>query len=382
MIEPPLSLYIHLPWCVKKCPYCDFNSHSAGDNTPKDRYILALLHDIERQAYRGDGRDIQTVFLGGGTPSLFTPNEIGQLLDGVKQCFSIAQNAEVTMEENPGTVERGSPVGYLDAGITRLSIGAQSFDDGALKLLGRIHSSADTLRAVLDAKEAGFDNINIDLMYGLPSQSVEMAMADLTAAIDLDVTHISWYQLTLEPNTIFYAHPPPNLPDDDLAFEIQEQGQELLRRFGYEQYEVSAYAREGRLCQHNLNYWSFGDYLAVGAGAHGKITVDSKICRYQKPANPMQYMIAQESNEPEEDLKPLSETDLMFEFMLNALRLNAGFTEKLFVARTGLMTTDLVDATVDVRKKGLIEYNDDQIWMPTKLGRRFLNDLQSSFITN
>jgi oxygen-independent coproporphyrinogen-3 oxidase len=300
----------------------------------------------------------------------------------VKQCFSIAQNAEVTMEENPGTVERGSPVGYLDAGITRLSIGAQSFDDGALKLLGRIHSSADTLRAVLDAKEAGFDNINIDLMYGLPSQSVEMAMADLTAAIDLDVTHISWYQLTLEPNTIFYAHPPPNLPDDDLAFEIQEQGQELLRRFGYEQYEVSAYAREGRLCQHNLNYWSFGDYLAVGAGAHGKITVDSKICRYQKPANPMQYMIAQESNEPEEDLKPLSETDLMLEFMLNALRLNAGFTEKLFVARTGLMTTDLVDATVDVRKKGLIEYNDDQIWMPTKLGRRFLNDLQSSFITN
>ena len=382
MIEPPLSLYIHLPWCVKKCPYCDFNSHSAGDNTPKDRYILALLNDMERQAYRGDGRDIQTVFLGGGTPSLFTPNEIGQLLDGVKQCFSIAQNAEVTMEENPGTVERGSPVGYLDAGITRLSIGAQSFDDVALKLLGRIHSSADTLRAVLDAKEAGFDNINIDLMYGLPSQSVEMAMADLTAAIDLDVTHISWYQLTLEPNTIFYAHPPPNLPDDDLAFEIQEQGQELLRRFGYEQYEVSAYAREGRLCQHNLNYWSFGDYLAVGAGAHGKITVDSKICRYQKPANPMQYMIAQESNEPEEDLKPLSETDLMLEFMLNALRLNAGFTEKLFVARTGLMTTDLVDATVDVRKKGLIEYNDDQIWMPTKLGRRFLNDLQSSFITN
>ena len=382
MIEPPLSLYIHLPWCVKKCPYCDFNSHSAGDNTPKDRYILALLHDMERQAYRGDGRDIQTVFLGGGTPSLFTPNEIGQLLDGVKQCFSIAQNAEVTMEENPGTVERGSPVGYLDAGITRLSIGAQSFDDVALKLLGRIHSSADTLRAVLDAKEAGFDNINIDLMYGLPSQSVEMAMADLTAAIDLDVTHISWYQLTLEPNTIFYAHPPPNLPDDDLAFEIQEQGQELLRRFGYEQYEVSAYAREGRLCQHNLNYWSFGDYLAVGAGAHGKITVDSKICRYQKPANPMQYMIAQESNEPEEDLKPLSETDLMLEFMLNALRLNAGFTEKLFVARTGLMITDLVDATVDVRKKGLIEYNDDQIWMPTKLGRRFLNDLQSSFITN
>ena len=382
MIEPPLSLYIHLPWCVKKCPYCDFNSHSAGDNTPKDRYILALLHDMERQAYRGDGRDIQTVFLGGGTPSLFTPNEIGQLLDGVKQCFSIAQNAEVTMEENPGTVERGSPVGYLDAGITRLSIGAQSFDDVALKLLGRIHSSADTLRAVLDAKEAGFDNINIDLMYGLPSQSVEMAMADLTAAIDLDVTHISWYQLTLEPNTIFYAHPPPNLPDDDLAFEIQEQGQELLRRFGYEQYEVSAYAREGRLCQHNLNYWSFGDYLAVGAGAHGKITVDSKICRYQKPANPMQYMIAQESNEPEEDLKPLSETDLMLEFMLNALRLNAGFTEKLFVTRTGLMITDLVDATVDVRKKGLIEYNDDQIWMPTKLGRRFLNDLQSSFITN
>ena len=380
MIEPPLSLYVHLPWCVRKCPYCDFNSHRAGDNAPKDRYILALLHDMEQQAHRGDGREIQTVFLGGGTPSLFTPNEIGRLLDGAKQHFSIAQNAEVTMEANPGTVECGSPAGYRDAGVTRLSIGAQSFDDATLGLLGRIHSSADISCAVLDAKDAGFDNINIDLMHDLPNQTVEMAMADLSAAIDLDPTHISWYQLTLEPNTVFYARPPANLPNDDLSFEIQDRGQEFLKRHGYEQYEVSAYAREGRRCQHNLNYWSFGDYLAIGAGAHGKITNASGIFRYQKPANPMQYMIMQESNEPEAGLRPLGEADLMFEFMLNALRLNEGFAEKLFTARTGLTASDLVDAAVDVRKKGLIERDDNQFWIPTRLGRRFLNDLQSGFI--
>ena len=382
MIQPPLSLYVHLPWCVKKCPYCDFNSHRAGDNAPKDRYISALLRDMERQARWGDGRQVQTVFLGGGTPSLFTPDEIGRLLDGAKQHFSIVKDAEVTMEANPGTVECGSPAGYRDAGVTRLSIGAQSFDDPTLALLGRIHSSADITRAVLDAKGAGFDNINIDLMHGLPNQTVEKAMADLSAAVDLNPAHISWYQLTLEPNTVFYARPPANLPDDDLAFEIQDRGQELLRRHGYLQYEVSAYAKEGRRCQHNLNYWSFGDYLAIGAGAHGKMTTATGVGRYQKPANPMQYMIVQESTEPEPGMTLLNEADLMLEFMLNALRLNEGFAEDLFVRRTGLTASDLMDATADARKKGLIERNDDQFWIPTTLGRRFLNDLQSGFITD
>ena len=380
MKRPPLSLYIHLPWCVRKCPYCDFNSHKAGDAAPKERYIKALLRDLAGEADRADGRPVKTVFIGGGTPSLFTPDEIQDLLKGVSALFPLGKTAEVTMEANPGTVECGSPAGYRDAGVNRLSIGAQSFDDELLSKLGRIHNSADITRAVREAQDSGFDNINIDLMHGLPGQTVEMALMDLRSAVELEPAHISWYQLTLEPNTVFYARPPANLPDNDLAFEIQDHGQALLADHGYEQYEISAYARNGQRCQHNLNYWLFGDYLAAGAGAHGKLSSASGVHRYQKPANPLQYMIAQEDPATNVDLTDLSRSDLMLEFMLNALRLNEGFAEDLFVARTGLSMEELEQATTEVRLKGLLERNAVGIWRPTDLGTRFLNDLLSEFV--
>jgi len=380
MKRPPLSLYVHLPWCVRKCPYCDFNSHKAGDAAPKERYINALLRDLAGESETAGDRPVETVFLGGGTPSLFTPNEIQDLLKGVRALLPLAENAEISMEANPGTVECGSPAGYRAAGVNRLSIGAQSFNDELLSKLGRIHSSADITRAVREASDSGFDNINIDLMHGLPDQTVEMALADLKSAIELEPAHISWYQLTLEPNTVFYARPPANLPDGDLAFEIQDRGQALLADHGYEQYEISAYARGGQRCQHNLNYWLFGDYLAVGAGAHGKLTTATGVHRYQKPANPLQYMIAQEAPVVSKELKSLSPSDLVFEFMLNSLRLSDGFTEEVFIARTGLPISELEQATAEARRKGLLERNKEGIWKPTELGSRFLNDLQSEFI--
>ncbi len=380
MTCPPLSLYMHLPWCVRKCPYCDFNSHTAGDAAPRERYIKALLNDLGKESVLAGEREIQSIFLGGGTPSLFAPAEIGRLLDGARQRLSVAENAEVTMEANPGTVESGSPAGYRDAGVNRLSIGAQSFDDEMLLKLGRIHNSADITRAALDARNSGFENINIDLMHGLPGQSVDKALADLTSAIALEPAHISWYQLTLEPNTIFFARPPAQLPDDDLAFEIQERGQALLAEQGYQQYEVSAYARAGRRCRHNLNYWLFGDYLAVGAGAHGKLTTATGVSRYQKPANPLQYMATAETAVSEVTPGHLSQSDLIFEFMLNALRLTDGFAETLFAERTGFSAKELARATVAARQKGLLERSPDGFWMPTALGSRFLNDLLSEFI--
>lgn len=380
MKPPPLSLYVHLPWCVRKCPYCDFNSHTAGDAPPKRRYVQALLKDLARESKRARGRVLTSIFLGGGTPSLFSPAEIDHLLQGVRALFTLAEGVEITMEANPGTVECGSPAGYRDAGVTRLSVGAQSFDDGLLSALGRIHSSDDIVRAVREAQDSGFDNINIDVMHGLPGQTIELAMADLIAAIELQPAHISWYQLTLEPNTVFHARPPANLPDDDLAFEIQEHGQALIADHGYTQYEISAYAQDGLQCKHNLNYWLFGDYLAVGAGAHGKLTTQDEIYRYQKPANPLQYMKGQETDDPEITRTVLDRDDLMFEFMLNALRLNDGFAENVFLQRTGLSTSDLIDATRNARQRGLIERDNNEIWKPTELGGRFLNDLQSEFI--
>ena len=380
MKPPPLSLYIHLPWCVRKCPYCDFNSHRAGDAPPRQRYIEALLKDLSREAAQAHGRTIESIFLGGGTPSLFSPDEIKTLLKGVRALFVIAEDAEITMEANPGTVEYGSPAGYRSAGVNRLSIGAQSFDDERLSALGRIHSSADIVRAVEESKKGGFTNINIDLMHGLPDQTMEMALNDLRAAIGLNPSHISWYQLTLEPNTVFYARPPANMPDDDLAFEIQDQGQALLAEQGFAQYEISAYAKNGEQCRHNLNYWLFGDYLAVGAGAHGKITTADGIFRYQKPANPLQYMMSQEAANVSTGLNALTPADRLLEFMLNALRLNDGFSEDLFHKRTAISADDLMDATQAAREKGLIERKRNGIWKPSKLGARFLNDLQAEFI--
>lgn len=380
MKAPPLSLYVHLPWCVRKCPYCDFNSHTAGADAPRGRYLDALLRDLAEESARADRRPIESVFLGGGTPSLFTPAEIGRLLAGVDEYLNLAPDAEITMEANPGTIECGDPAGYRAAGVNRLSIGAQSFSDEMLGKLGRIHSSADIVRAVRAAREAGFDNLNIDLMHGLPGQQADGAMADLTDAMALEPTHISWYQLTLEPNTVFHARPPAGLPDDDLAFEIEEQGRALLADHDFHQYEVSAYARKGRRCRHNLNYWLFGDYLAVGAGAHGKLTRGGTVGRYQKPANPLQYMLAMENGVPAPEPVPIGASDLTFEFMLNALRLNEGFSLEVFAERTGLDAAVLGTAMEGPLASGLIERTAGDSWRPTAHGRRFLNDLQLGFL--
>jgi oxygen-independent coproporphyrinogen-3 oxidase len=380
VIAPPLSLYVHLPWCVRKCPYCDFNSHTAGEGAPRERYLDALLVDLEGEAVRAAGRALQSIFLGGGTPSLFSPQEIERLLDGVRACFDLVDGAEITMEANPGTVECGEPAGYRDAGINRLSFGGQSFDDELLKKIGRIHSSEDIVRAVDDARGAGIDNINIDLMHGLPGQGVEAALEDLESAISLAPTHISWYQLTLEPNTIFFARPPRDLPEEEALHAIQDRGQALLAESGYRQYEVSAFARDGRVCEHNLNYWLFGDYLAAGAGAHGKISDTRGVFRYQKPANPLQYMTAMEARRQGAAAIRIAPPDLVFEFMLNALRLNDGFGEAVFCERTGLSGPELQTIMHGVREKGLVERVDESRWQATPLGRRFLNDLQAEFL--
>ena len=383
MKHPPLSLYAHLPWCVRKCPYCDFNSHSAGDGAPTSRYVDALLLDLDREMARADGRVIESIFMGGGTPSLFAPEEIGRLLQGVAERFSVAPDAEITMEANPGTVECGAPTGYREAGVNRLSIGAQSFDDDALQKLGRIHTSEDIRRAVGEVKAAGFDNFNLDLMHGLPGQTIATAEADIRAAVELGPTHLSWYQLTLEPNTIFHARPPADLPGEEAAYEIQDAGGAVLRGAGFEQYEVSAWSmNEQRRCRHNLNYWQFGDYLAVGAGAHGKLSNDRGVFRYRKPANPLQYMLSMEEKAEIGALEPVANHDLLFEFMLNALRLSDGFRETVFLERTGLSAALLTAAAGGAVEKGLIVRDDDASWRPTDLGRRFLNDLQAEFLRN
>jgi oxygen-independent coproporphyrinogen-3 oxidase len=381
MQAPPLALYMHLPWCVRKCPYCDFNSHTAGVDAPRARYIKALLADLDIEARRARNRPLVSIFLGGGTPSLFPPADIAVLIAAIRQRFELIEHAEITMEANPGTVECGDPAGYRHAGINRLSIGAQSFDAQQLSKLGRIHSVADISRAAKEARAAGFGNINLDLMYGLPGQEVDAALDDLRAAHALQPAHISWYQLTLEPNTVFHSRPPENLPDNDKSFDIQMAGQALLATLGYQQYEISAYARgEEFRSQHNLNYWSFGDYLAVGAGAHGKITTQQSIGRYVKPANPMQYMQTFEAGAPATELKLLDESERLFEFMLNGLRLTAGFDLDLFQARTGLPAEILLGKLAASQEKGLIEEVAGGFWRATELGQRFLNDLQSEFL--
>ena len=376
----PLSLYVHLPWCVRKCPYCDFNSYTSGDSAPRARYLRALITDIKNEATRADGRELVSVFLGGGTPSLFTPTEIGELLDTVGARFTLASDIEITMEANPGTIECGDPYGYRQAGVNRLSIGAQSFSAESLIQLGRIHSVDDISRSVEAANAASFDSINLDLMYGLPRQEVEDAVSDIDSALRLEPQHISWYQLTLEPNTVFHARPPEGLPDEERLCEIHDRGQAFLAASGFEQYEVSAWSREGFQCRHNLNYWSFGDYLAVGAGAHGKLTDTRGACRYVKPANPTSYMQAMEKQEPVPLPPPLDDAELLFEFMLNALRLQDGFDEALFEERTGLSTASLAEAAEAALKKGLIDSREPGYWQPTALGRRFLNDLQAEFL--
>jgi len=376
----PLSLYVHLPWCVRKCPYCDFNSHVAGESPPKARYLDALLRDIEFEGRRAAGRPLTSVFLGGGTPSLFTPGEIARLLGAVRRHFPLAPDVEITLEANPGTVECGAPAGYRAAGVNRLSIGAQSFSDAMLKRLGRIHSAADIRRAVAEAAAAGFDSFNVDIMYGLPGQDVESALQDLEVAAALEPPHLSWYQLTLEPNTRFFARPPADLPDEDTLATIEAAGRAFLAGRGFGQYEVSAWAAPGHRCRHNLNYWTYGDYLAAGAGAHGKLTGPAGIYRYRKPANPVVYMQTLEAGEPAGEQPRLGAADVSFEFLMNALRLSEGFDESLYAERTGLGPGTLERAARPAVEKGLLGRDPAGRWRPTALGERFLDELTQSFL--
>ena len=377
---PPLSLYVHLPWCVRKCPYCDFNSHTTGKEIQRTRYLDAISADLVAESDRAGGRRLISVFLGGGTPSLFAPAEIERLLTDIDDRFTLDEHAEITMEANPGTVEYGDPAGYRSAGVNRLSIGAQSFNDRHLKTLGRIHGSEEISKAFDAARGAGFDDINLDLMFALPGQRLEEALEDLRCALALRPTHISWYQLTLEPNTVFHARPPSDLPDDDTSSEIQHEGQALLADSGFESYEISAFARGGRRCRHNVNYWTFGDYLAVGAGAHGKLTTVNGVFRYAKTAHPVAYMRSLEDGPQDVAMRQLTDADLMFEFMLNILRLTAGFDERLFCERTGLGGRSLRDRLAPLVARDLVGVDEKGVWRPTELGRRFTNDLQSHFL--
>ncbi len=376
---PPLSLYVHLPWCVRKCPYCDFNSFAGGDADQRAIYLDALIEDVTRETRRVGGRELVSVFLGGGTPSLFTPAEIDRLIAAIRDTFALAADAEITMEANPGSVECGDPAGYRDAGVNRLSIGAQSFSPAALERLGRIHSTDDIARAVTEARKAGFDNVNLDVMYALPEQTTAEAVEDLRRAVALGPEHLSWYQLTLEPNTVFHARPPAGLPDQEASWDIQQAGAEVLTAAGFVQYEVSAWARDDRRSRHNMNYWLFGDYLAVGAGAHGKVTMDESVIRYRKPANPKTYVDFIQDGQFEAG-EPVSGENLLFEYLLNALRLVDGFDEADFARRTGLETEMLSARARSAVEKGLLERVNGGIWRPTELGGRFLNDLQAEFL--
>lgn len=375
-----LSLYIHMPWCVSKCPYCDFNSHAAGGAAPKERYLKALQADLNLESERAGARQLVSVFIGGGTPSFFTGGEIGQLIDVVAAKFSLQPHIEITMEANPGTVECADLLDYATAGVNRLSLGAQSFNAESLRKLGRIHGPDEIYSAYEGAVNAGFDSINLDLMYALPGQDLEMAVSDLATAAALGPAHISYYQLTLEPNTVFHRHPPPDLPDEEKSFAIQEQCHQLLAEQGYQQYEVSAFARAGHQCRHNLNYWTYGDYVAAGAGAHGKITEGAMIRRYEKPRHPLAYIEQAESGQFETRQFDVTESERTFEYMLNALRLSRGFAAADYVARTGLSVDTIEDRLVLATQKGMIEPVDGPGWRPTALGSRFQNDLIGLFL--
>ncbi len=378
---PPLSLYVHLPWCVRKCPYCDFNSHEGRGALPFDAYVDAMLADLDHDLPLAWGRTVHSVFFGGGTPSLFPPAAIDRLLQQASARLRFAPDVEVTLETNPGTVEHGPFAGYRAAGVNRLSFGVQSFDDGCLQRLGRIHSSGDAERAVKAAQDAGFDNLNLDLMYALPGQSLAMALADVDRAIALQPTHLSHYQLSLEPNTVFAVRTPAGLPDEDAAWDMQEACQARLADAGFAQYEVSAYARAGRQCRHNLNYWQFGDYLGIGAGAHGKLTLGAsqQVLRRWKLRHPAEYQAKAGTPAAIGGDEVLTASRLPFDFMLNALRLNAGVPMAMFEARTGLPRAAIADHLATAHARGWLEPDPD--WLrPTELGRRFANDVIGLFL--
>ncbi|QSL90255.1 radical SAM family heme chaperone HemW [Pseudomonas atacamensis] len=374
---PPLALYIHIPWCVRKCPYCDFNSHTASPVLPEQEYVDALLADLDQDLHAVYGRELTSIFFGGGTPSLFSAGALGRLLKGVEQRIPFAADIEITLEANPGTFEQEKFVAYRKLGINRLSIGIQSFQQEKLEALGRIHNGDEAVRAAGMARQAGFDNFNLDLMHGLPDQSLDDALSDLRQAIALKPTHISWYQLTLEPNTVFWNQPPV-LPEDDTLWDIQEAGQALLAEHGYAQYEVSAYAQAGRPARHNLNYWSFGDFIGIGAGAHGKLShPDGRIVRTWKTRLPKDYLNPAKSFQAGE--KSLSNDEMPFEFLMNALRLTAGVESRLYPERTGLSLETLAEGRREAEQSGLLQVEPSRL-AATERGQLFLNDLLQQFL--
>jgi len=379
---PPLSLYVHLPWCIKKCPYCDFNSHEfregADAASTEGTYIQALFADLEASLPLIWGRSIQTVFLGGGTPSLFSPDAIDQLISGIRARLRLAPDAEITMEANPGTFEKDRFKAFRQAGITRLSVGVQSFDNAHLKALGRVHDRDQALAAVSEAAQV-FDTFNLDLMYALPGQTLDGLTQDMRTALDFAPPHISIYHLTIEPNTVF-AKFPPNLPEDDLAYEMMDRITELTEAHGLGRYEVSAYAKPGHQCSHNLNYWQFGDYLGIGAGAHSKLSFAHRVVRQVRYREPALYMQQALKGDPVTQNNEVSRQDLPFEFMLNALRLRDGFVLADYVERTGLPMTSVQKALQEAENRGLIGRDLHRVW-PTVKGFDFLSDLQALFLS-
>ena len=373
-VLPPLALYVHIPWCVRKCPYCDFNSHERAGSLPEAEYVAKLLSDLEALLPSVWGRRIVSIFIGGGTPSLFSPQAIDALLSGVRARIPVEPIAEITLEANPGTVEAARFRGFRDAGVNRISLGVQSFDDRMLTALGRIHSADEAKRGV-EAALASFDNVNLDLMYGLPDQTMAMAQSDIQAALACGVPHISAYQLTIEPNTAFYSRP-PSLPDHDASADMQLAVEETLAGAGYEHYETSAFARPGSRCKHNLNYWEFGDYLGIGAGAHGKVSFPDRVTRHERIKQPRDYMAAASTAAKELTVDP---RELPFEFMLNALRLIEGFPLALFQERTGLPLSTVEPQLKEAERNGLIQ-RDWQRLAPTERGRLFLNELLALFV--
>jgi putative oxygen-independent coproporphyrinogen III oxidase len=368
---PPLALYVHLPWCERKCPYCDFNSYQSTGAPPFEGYVTRLLQDLEGESVHSAGRDIQSVFIGGGTPSLFPQDSLARLLGGIGDHVMLADDAEITLEANPGSAEAAKFSALRAAGVNRLSIGIQSFNDASLRALGRVHDSRQALAAVDAARSAGFERFNIDLMHGLPGQTVAMALEDLEQALALQPPHLSWYQLTLEPNTAFHRSP-PTLPVEDLLAEIQDRGEELLLAHGYEQYEVSAWARPGHACRHNLNYWQFGDYIGIGAGAHGKLTLapGRAIMRTRKTRAPQDYLDG--GGAPVCHREAVAEDELVLEFLMNALRLREGVPIALFEQRTGLSRDRLEPMLHSLREEGLMQAQEDRLGT-TAQGFRFLN---------
>jgi oxygen-independent coproporphyrinogen-3 oxidase len=375
---PPLALYIHFPWCIRKCPYCDFNSHEPKNGFDEMAYVDALLRDLEYSLPEVWGRPLTSIFMGGGTPSLFSPQAMDALLAGVRARMKLHPDAEITMEANPGTFEIERFRGYREAGINRLSIGIQSFDPTHLKALGRIHDGDEAKRAV-EIALTHFDNVNLDLMYALPGQTLDEALSDLNTALSYGITHLSAYHLTIEPNTLFAAQTPQNLPDDEVSADMQEAIESRLEAAGFDHYETSAFAKPGRHSRHNLNYWQFGDYVGIGAGAHGKISSHAGIVRQMRHKQPAAYLKAVADGNPLQSQQKVARADLPFEFMMNLLRLTGGFESRLFQERTGLPLALIRRQLDQAQAQGLLD-GDGAILRPTLKGQRFLNDLLTLFL--